>query len=197
MLLTEIDHVAIAVRDLEAAIEYYAAAFGAEVHHREIVESDGVEEAADARGQGRIQAPDEHRLERARFGTGTGPDRGQVAHLKCVVAAGLEKQSERGPAGLLHGLVPARQAEGAQVRDALAGGFCDLKELTAVLAQKAIEHKYTVMIGRTHGIHAEPLSFGLKLALWVEEMKRNRQRLVLVERRGPRRVSPPPAPAAR
>ena len=45
MLLTEIDHIAIAVRDLEAAIAYYAAAFGAEVHHREIVESDGVEEA--------------------------------------------------------------------------------------------------------------------------------------------------------
>jgi methylmalonyl-CoA epimerase len=45
MLLTEIDHIAIAVRDLEAAIAYYQAAFGAEVHHREIVESDGVEEA--------------------------------------------------------------------------------------------------------------------------------------------------------
>lgn len=45
MLLTEIDHVAIAVRDLGAAIAYYAEAFGAEVAHREIVESDGVEEA--------------------------------------------------------------------------------------------------------------------------------------------------------
>ncbi len=45
MILTEIDHVAIAVRDLEAAIEYYATAFGATVDHREIVESDGVEEA--------------------------------------------------------------------------------------------------------------------------------------------------------
>ncbi len=45
MLLTEIDHVAIAVRDLEAAIDYYYRAFGATVEHREIVESDGVEEA--------------------------------------------------------------------------------------------------------------------------------------------------------
>jgi methylmalonyl-CoA/ethylmalonyl-CoA epimerase len=44
-LLTEIDHVAIAVRDLEAAIDYYRRAFGAEVTHREVVESDGVEEA--------------------------------------------------------------------------------------------------------------------------------------------------------
>jgi hypothetical protein len=45
MILTEIDHVAIAVHDLEAAIDYYKRAFGAEVHHREVVESDGVEEA--------------------------------------------------------------------------------------------------------------------------------------------------------
>ena len=45
MLLTEIDHVAIAVKDLEAAIDYYKRAFGATVEHREIVESDGVEEA--------------------------------------------------------------------------------------------------------------------------------------------------------
>ena len=45
MLLTEIDHVAIAVNDLEAAIDYYQCAFGATVDHREIVESDGVEEA--------------------------------------------------------------------------------------------------------------------------------------------------------
>ncbi len=45
MLLTEIDHVAIAVKDLDAAIDYYRRAFGAVVEHREIVESDGVEEA--------------------------------------------------------------------------------------------------------------------------------------------------------
>ena len=45
MLLTEIDHVAIAVNDLEAAIAYYEATFGATVDHREVVESDGVEEA--------------------------------------------------------------------------------------------------------------------------------------------------------
>src|SRR5918996_668372 len=45
VLLTEIDHVAIAVNDLEAAIAYYQDAFGAQVAHREVVESDGVEEA--------------------------------------------------------------------------------------------------------------------------------------------------------
>ncbi len=58
----------------------------------------------------------------------------------------------------------------------------DIKELISVLAQQAIKHKYTTMIGRTHGIHAEPLSFGLKLALWTEEMKRHRQRLAAAKR---------------
>jgi adenylosuccinate lyase len=53
----------------------------------------------------------------------------------------------------------------------------DIKELISVLAQRAIEHKYTPMIGRTHGVHAEPISFGMKLALWTEEMRRNQQRL--------------------
>ncbi|MEQ6375572.1 adenylosuccinate lyase [Bacillaceae bacterium S4-13-58] len=44
------------------------------------------------------------------------------------------------------------------------------------LGEKAKEHKYTVMMGRTHGVHAEPTTFGLKLALWYEEMKRNIER---------------------
>jgi methylmalonyl-CoA epimerase len=45
VLLTEIDHVAIAVNDLEAAVDYYKTTFGCEVEHREVVERDGVEEA--------------------------------------------------------------------------------------------------------------------------------------------------------
>ncbi|MFC1903384.1 adenylosuccinate lyase [Chloroflexota bacterium] len=53
----------------------------------------------------------------------------------------------------------------------------DAKELVSALAQKAIEYKYTPMIGRTHGVHAEPITFGLKLAIWVEEMRRDLQRL--------------------
>ncbi|MBI2830814.1 MAG: adenylosuccinate lyase [Chloroflexi bacterium] len=54
----------------------------------------------------------------------------------------------------------------------------DIKDLVSVLGERAIEHKYTAMIGRTHGVHAEPISFGLKLALWEEEMRRNARRLV-------------------
>jgi adenylosuccinate lyase len=53
----------------------------------------------------------------------------------------------------------------------------EIAELVSVLKSRAIEHKYTLMMGRTHGVHAEPTTFGLKMALWTEEMKRNAQRL--------------------
>ena len=52
----------------------------------------------------------------------------------------------------------------------------DLQNFLAILAKKAKEHKYTVCMGRTHGVHAEPTTFGLKLALMYEEMKRNIER---------------------
>ncbi|MDQ0430626.1 adenylosuccinate lyase [Planomicrobium stackebrandtii] len=52
----------------------------------------------------------------------------------------------------------------------------DLTNFIEILATKAKEHKMTVMMGRTHGVHAEPTTFGLKLALWHEEMKRNLER---------------------
>ncbi|MBH8608129.1 adenylosuccinate lyase [Thermoactinomyces sp. CICC 10521] len=54
----------------------------------------------------------------------------------------------------------------------------DLDRLIAALKEKAKEHKYTVMMGRTHGVHAEPTTFGLKMALWYAEMQRNRERFV-------------------
>ncbi|GEQ32334.1 adenylosuccinate lyase [Marinilactibacillus psychrotolerans] len=60
-----------------------------------------------------------------------------------------------------------------QVNDILCK---DLKNLLEVIGEKAIEHKYTVTMGRTHGVHAEPTTFGLKLALWYSEMKRHIER---------------------
>jgi adenylosuccinate lyase len=58
----------------------------------------------------------------------------------------------------------------------------DVAELTTVLEDKAIEHKHTIMIGRTHGVHAEPITFGLKLAIWAQETKRNAARLAEAEK---------------
>jgi adenylosuccinate lyase len=54
----------------------------------------------------------------------------------------------------------------------------DIDHFLDVLKRKALEHKETVMMGRTHGVHAEPTTFGLKMALWYAEMKRNRERFV-------------------
>lgn len=51
-----------------------------------------------------------------------------------------------------------------------------LNRILEALATKAREHKFTVMMGRTHGVHAEPTTFGLKCALWYAEMKRNIER---------------------
>ncbi|MGY3188960.1 adenylosuccinate lyase [Lysinibacillus sp. RS5] len=52
----------------------------------------------------------------------------------------------------------------------------DIVNFIDIIAAKAKEHKHTVMMGRTHGVHAEPTTFGLKLGLWYEEMKRNLER---------------------
>ena len=52
-----------------------------------------------------------------------------------------------------------------------------LNSLMWSIKKQAIEHKYTLMMGRTHGVHAEPTTFGLKCTVWYEEMKRNKKRL--------------------
>ncbi|EPE62081.1 adenylosuccinate lyase [Exiguobacterium sp. S17] len=54
----------------------------------------------------------------------------------------------------------------------------DIDRFIDILAEKAKAHKYDIMMGRTHGVHAEPTTFGLKLALWYEEMKRNKKRFM-------------------
>ncbi len=64
-----------------------------------------------------------------------------------------------------------------QMRQALTLLVRDAQKVYDVLKRRAFEHKDTVMIGRTHGIHAEPVTFGLKMALWADEMRRNIARL--------------------
>ncbi|TFG59553.1 MAG: adenylosuccinate lyase [Deltaproteobacteria bacterium] len=64
-----------------------------------------------------------------------------------------------------------------QMRQALTLLLRDARKVFDVLKRRAFEHKDTVMIGRSHGIHAEPVTFGLKMALWADEMRRNISRL--------------------
>ncbi|MDP6178731.1 MAG: adenylosuccinate lyase, partial [Desulfatiglandales bacterium] len=63
------------------------------------------------------------------------------------------------------------------LKEAMTMIIGDTKELMEVIEERAREHKYTAMIGRSHGIHAEPITFGLKLAVWYAEMRRNLKRL--------------------
>lgn len=58
----------------------------------------------------------------------------------------------------------------------------DVENLLLLLKEKAFEYKDTIMIGRTHGIHAEPITFGLKLALWYDVMRRNLERIERVKK---------------
>ncbi|PFG74956.1 adenylosuccinate lyase [Tepidiforma thermophila] len=69
-------------------------------------------------------------------------------------------------------------ATALQLRDASDILLADIDALLAVLERQARAHRDTLCVGRTHGVHAEPTTFGLKLAVWVDEMRRNRARLV-------------------
>ena len=64
-----------------------------------------------------------------------------------------------------------------QMREAAALLLDDLDAALEAVRERAIEHRDTPMIGRTHGVHAEPMTFGLKLALWYAELTRSRERL--------------------
>ncbi len=68
-------------------------------------------------------------------------------------------------------------ATGLQLRDACDLLLKGIDGLSAVLERQAVAHRDTLCAGRTHGVHAEPTTFGLKLAVWVDEMRRNRKRL--------------------
>lgn len=60
-----------------------------------------------------------------------------------------------------------------QMRDSLKIIIKDLQDLREVIKNRAIEHKYTLMVGRSHGIHGEPITFGLVLAIWYDELGRH------------------------
>lgn len=68
-------------------------------------------------------------------------------------------------------------ATGLQIRDASDLLLREVDSLIAVLERQAKAYRDTLCVGRTHGVHAEPTTFGMKLAVWVDEMRRNRLRL--------------------
>ena len=91
-------------------------------------------------------------------------------------------QEQLGPEGrFIHlGLTSSDVLDTALAAQLKEAGVLLSTSLTALIkevAQAAVHYKYTLMVGRTHGIHAEPMTFGLKLALWVDELRRGQQRL--------------------
>lgn len=98
-----------------------------------------------------------------------------VAFTRCV-AESLGDESKYVHYGLTSSDV-VDTALAALMRDAADILLGDIAALVEALKEKAREYKYTLMMGRTHGVHAEPTTFGLKMALYVAEMERNRVRL--------------------
>jgi adenylosuccinate lyase len=68
-------------------------------------------------------------------------------------------------------------ARGLQLKQAGEKILVAIDELRTAIAERAQQHRRTVMMGRTHGVHAEVTTFGLKLAVWYDEMRRNRERM--------------------
>ena len=82
---------------------------------------------------------------------------------------------------LHHGLTTSDvwdTATAMQLRDSASLLLGEVDRLIEALRTQAVRHKQTLMMGRTHGVHAEPITFGLKLAIWWDEMRRHRERLV-------------------
>src|SRR5579872_2820187 len=69
-------------------------------------------------------------------------------------------------------------AQALQMREACDLILTDLQALSIAIRERATEHRQTPMIGRTHGVHAEPMTFGLKLALWYAELQRDMDRVL-------------------
>ena len=106
----------------------------------------------------------------------------QVKHD--VIAFTTNVAESIGPAGryLHYGLTSndvVDTAQALQVREASELLLAGLKLLGGVLKKKALEFKHTPMVGRTHGIHAEPITFGWKIAIWYAENQRNLERFRL------------------
>ncbi|MEO8127194.1 MAG: adenylosuccinate lyase [Bryobacteraceae bacterium] len=98
-----------------------------------------------------------------------------TAVAESMAAAGAAESSRWFHYGLTSNDV-VDTAQALQIKAASAVIREELARLTAILKRRAMEFQHTVQIGRTHGVHAEPITFGLKLALWYDEMQRNIRR---------------------
>jgi adenylosuccinate lyase len=139
--------------------------------------------AADAMADAGIVPPDAARELREKAGF----DVSRIAEIEAVtqhdVIAFTSAVAEHvgGSARWLHfGLTSSDVVDTAQALQMVQASdliLTDIASLSDAIRARAVEHRRTPMIGRTHGVHAEPMTFGLKLALWYAELQRNRERV--------------------
>jgi adenylosuccinate lyase len=135
---------------------------------------------------GAIPRKDIAKIRKARYDLGRVADFLKVTHHDMTAFLSSVAESLGAESRFIHlGLTSSDVIDTAlglqltQAADILAK---DVADVISAVESRAIEHKYTLMMGRTHGVHAEPTTFGLKMALWTEEMKRNGQRLAEARR---------------
>jgi adenylosuccinate lyase len=130
---------------------------------------------------GEISGEDMSKIRKASFSLERMEEIFEVTHHDMTAFLGSVSQSLGVESRYLHlGLTSSDvmdTAQGLQLKEAAKILEEDIAIVISALEDKAIEHKYTIMAGRTHGVHAEPITLGLKMALWLEEMKRNAYRL--------------------
>ena len=121
-------------------------------------------------------------LEKADFSLARIQEIEQVTHHDLIAFTTSVAEHVGPDARYIHwGLTSTDVVDTAQALQLLAVSkliVSDVEEFMAVVRTRAEEHRHTVMMGRTHGVHAEVTTFGLKLAVWYEEMRRNRDRLL-------------------
>jgi adenylosuccinate lyase len=139
--------------------------------------------ATEALAEARIVPADDARAlrERADFDVRRIDEIEQTTQHDVIAFTTAVAEKAGAPARWLHfGLTSSDVLDTAlalQMRQACDLILKDVDELAAAIQRRADEHRRTPMIGRTHGVHAEPMTFGVKLALWYAEMQRNRARV--------------------
>jgi adenylosuccinate lyase len=130
---------------------------------------------------GKIPAEDVRKIKKARYDTDRMAEFFKITHHDMTAFLNAVSESLGEESRFIHlGLTSSDIMDTAlslQLKEAAKLLAEDIALLTTSIERRAIEHKKTIMMGRTHGVHAEPITFGLKMALWAQEMKRNAHRL--------------------
>jgi adenylosuccinate lyase len=147
----------------------------------ELAASEALGETGEAPAEAARKLRDHARVNVARINEIEREVKHDVIAFTTAVAESMQAAGEAEASRWLHyGLTSndiVDTAQALQIKEASALLEQDLEQLLAILKRRAFEFKDVVQIGRTHGVHAEPITFGLKIALWYDEARRNLARL--------------------